>query len=63
MDYKEAIEILLKLKDKYPFTEEEKEAVIMAAGTLDCGKLAENRFRGVLKSMRVRKERDIKKDL
>jgi hypothetical protein len=49
MDYKEAIEILLKLKDKYPFTEEEKEAIIMAAGTLDCGKLAENRFKKIIK--------------
>lgn len=61
MEYKEAIEILLKLKDKYILTEQEKEAVIMAVGTLDCGKLAENRFRGVLKSMRLKKK--YKKDL
>jgi hypothetical protein len=60
MEYKEAIEILLKLKDKYPLTEEEKEAIIMAAGALDCGKLAENRFRGVLKSMKTKKEKENK---
>lgn len=62
MDYKEAVEILLKLKDKYPFTEEEKEAIIMAAGTLDCGKLAENRFKKIIKGLKKKKDKNLENE-
>lgn len=49
MEYKEAINILLKMIDKYFLKEEEKEAILKAIGTLDCGSLAENRLKKIIK--------------
>ncbi|HOI59798.1 MAG TPA: hypothetical protein PKU93_00575 [Candidatus Pacearchaeota archaeon] len=55
MDYKEAIEILLNLIKKYSLEGEEKDAIVMAIGTLDCGALAHNRFKSVMKSIKEKK--------
>ncbi len=52
MDYKKAIEILLYLIKKYSLKGEEKDAILMAIGTLDCGALANNRVKGIVKSIK-----------
>jgi len=56
MEYKEAIELLMKMMKKYDFSNEEKEAIRIAVGTLDCGKMADNRYRKVMKSIKLKKE-------
>lgn len=50
MEYKKAINILLKIMDKPSLNAKEKEAILTAIGTLDCGSLAENRFKGMVKA-------------
>jgi hypothetical protein len=57
MEYKKAIDILLKIVDKYPLDIEEKEAIQTAIGTLDCGSLAENRFRGIIKGRKAKRDK------
>lgn len=59
MEYKKAIDVLLKISSKYPLSAEEKEAIQTAMGTLDCGSLAENRFKGILKGRKAKKKMDI----
>ena len=59
MEYKKAIDILLKMLDKYSLDAEEKEAILTAMGTLDCGSLAENRLRGIMKARKAKKEKGI----
>ncbi|MDD4409772.1 MAG: hypothetical protein PHW52_03935 [Candidatus Pacebacteria bacterium] len=62
MEYKEAINILLEIREKYQFNEKEKEAILLAIGTLDCGSLADNRLKGIMKSVRDKHDRNIDKD-
>jgi hypothetical protein len=57
MEYKKAIDVLLKISNKYPLDIEEKEAILSAIGTLDCGSLAENRFRGIIKGRKAKKDK------
>jgi hypothetical protein len=57
MEYKQAIDILLKMLDTHSLTDEEKEAVTLAIGTLDCGKLAKNRFDGIMKTMKAKRDK------
>lgn len=45
MDDKKAIEILLRLLDKYPLDNEEKEAVHSAVGVLSWTSLSQSRIR------------------
>jgi len=59
MEYKKAINVLLKLSKKGIINSEEKEAIIMAIGTLDCGSLAENRFKGIIKTRKTKIEKDV----
>lgn len=59
MEYKKAIEVLLKISKKYPLDAEEKEAIVAAIGTLDCGSLANNRLKGIMKSIKAKQEKDI----
>lgn len=59
MEHKKAINTLLKTLDKYPFNTEEKEAILIAIGTLDCGSLIDNRIKGIIKSRKNKLERDI----
>lgn len=58
MEYKEAIAILLRMIEKYSLEREEKDAVRLAIGTLDCGSLGKNRVGKMIKN---RKDK-IKKD-
>jgi hypothetical protein len=48
MEPREAIAILIKLRDKYPLDKEEQEAVLLAMGVLDSAALSKNRIRGIL---------------
>jgi hypothetical protein len=59
MEYKKAMNILLKLLDKDFLNAEEKEAVQTAIGTLDCGSLCENRVKGMIKARKVKHDKDI----
>jgi hypothetical protein len=58
MEYKKAISVLLKMLDKHLFDAEEKEALLTAIGTLDCGSLAENRFKGIMKAQKAKREKE-----
>ncbi len=57
MEYKKAITILSKMLNKYSLTAEEKEAIITALGTLDCGSLAENRFKSIIRGRKAKQEK------
>lgn len=59
MEYKEAIGILLKMMERSN-NPEEKEALLTAIGTLDCGSLADNRLKGIMKSKKEKKDDDTK---
>ncbi|HBU07208.1 MAG TPA: hypothetical protein DEB09_03950 [Candidatus Magasanikbacteria bacterium] len=59
MEYKKALNILLKMLNKYSFTTEEKDAMITAVGTLDCGSLMDNRFKGIIKSRKKKQAKDL----
>jgi len=59
MEYKKAIDVLLKAINKHSLNAEEKEAILTAIGTLDCGSLAENRFKGIIKGRKARRDKDI----
>lgn len=60
MDYKEAIQILLKIPEKYSFSTEEKEAIIMAVSTLDAGSLIDTRFKGIIKNRKTKRNKSLK---
>jgi len=59
MEYKKAINVLLKIMDKHLLDAEEKEAILIAVGTLDCGSLAENRFKKIIKGKKAKQSKDI----
>jgi hypothetical protein len=59
MEYKKAMGILLKMLDKYSLDAEEKKAIWTAIGTLDCGSLAENRLKGIIKGRKARQKKNI----
>lgn len=54
MEPRQAIEIIMKILDKYPLGAKEKEAVLMAIGTLDSAALGKNRIKGILKNRKKR---------
>ena len=54
MEYKKAIAILLEILNKHSLSVGEKEAIIMAIGTLDCGSLAKNRLKGIIKGRKTK---------
>jgi hypothetical protein len=59
MEYKKAIDILLKMLDKGSLSAEEKEAILTAIGTLDCGALAKNRLKRIIKTQKARREKGL----
>jgi hypothetical protein len=59
MEYKKAINVLLKIQAKYSLDEEERKAILTAIGTLDCGSLATNRIKGIIKGRKAKLEKDI----
>ena len=58
MEYKKAIEILLKIMNQHSLGDEEKEAMRTAIGTLDCGSLVENRFKQIVKGIKTKRDKD-----
>lgn len=59
MEYRKAIDILMKMLNKYPFNSKEKEAVMTAVGTLDFGFLAKNRMKRIIKEKQDKRKKDI----
>lgn len=59
MEYKEAITILIKLREKEFVSDEEKEALLTAAGALDWASLAVNRAKGFMKAKREKREKNM----
>jgi hypothetical protein len=49
MEPREAITILMKIRDKYLLDAKEQEAALLAIGVLDSAALSKNRIRGILK--------------
>ncbi len=60
MEYKKAVAILMKLLEKHPLNEEEREAVLTAVGMLDWASIAKNRMKDKIKSWKEKREKDIK---
>lgn len=58
MEDKEAINILMRLLDKYPLTGEEKKAVLTAIGILSWSKLAKGRIESIKKSQKTKRQKD-----
>jgi len=59
MDYKKAIEVLINLSKKGSLTAQEKEAVAVAIGALDCAALADSKFKGYINSKKAKRERSM----
>lgn len=59
MEYKKAIGILLKMLDKPSFNALEKEAILTAIGTLDCGSLMDTRLKGIMKTKKAKLDKNI----
>lgn len=49
MEYREAISQLIRMIEKYPLEEKEREALMTAIGMLDAGALGKNRMKGIIK--------------
>lgn len=56
MDYKEAINALIKLLDRHKLKDEEKEAVLTAVGVLSWATLAKSR----IKRLKFKRDKNIK---
>ena len=53
MEHQKAIEVLTKVLNKHPLTDEEKEAVMTAIGLLSWGSLAKSR----IKNLKAKREK------
>lgn len=58
MDYKEAINILLKILDKDSLGENEKEAVLTAVGVLSWASLGKSRSKKIAKNKKEKQKKD-----
>ena len=56
MEDKEAVEILIKMTNKYSFTDEEKEAVQTAIGILSWSKLGQRMIKNMIKSKKAKQK-------
>lgn len=54
MEPREAIAILMKMRNIYPLNAEEKEAILTAMGVLDSAAFTKNRIKGILKKRKMR---------
>ena len=62
MEDKQAIEILMKLLEKYSLTGEEKEAVRSAIGILSWTKLAAGRIKSLKKAQKNKRGKDTQQE-
>ncbi len=60
MEYKEAIDVLLKMIKERQLSAKEKEAVLTAIGTLDAGSLAKSRMKSFIAVKKARRENDLR---
>ena len=60
MKDKEAIDILIKMRNKYFFSEREEEAVSAAIGILSWTKLAQSRIKNKSKALKIKRDKDTK---
>jgi len=58
MEYKEALALLIKLRDKPSLTSEEKEAILTAIGVLDMASIAKKSWGNRIKIIKAKKEKD-----
>ncbi|HEX7586065.1 MAG TPA: hypothetical protein VF390_00285 [Patescibacteria group bacterium] len=58
MEDKEAIEILMKLLDKYSLSDKEKKAILTAIGILSWSALGQSRIKSIAKAQKVKREKD-----
>lgn len=58
MEDKEAIEILMKLLDKYPLSDKENKAILTAIGILSWSALGQSRIKSIAKAQKVKREKD-----
>ena len=54
MEPREAIEIIMNMRQKYPLDERELEAVMTAVGMLDSAAFTKNRIKGIIKKRKDR---------
>jgi hypothetical protein len=57
MEYKEALDILIKLAGKSGLTAKEKQAILTAIGVLDMASIAKNRYKMMIKSQKAKKQK------
>jgi hypothetical protein len=57
MEYKEALDILIKMAGKSDLTAKEKQAILTAIGVLDMATIAKNRYKMMIKSQKAKKEK------
>ncbi len=60
MEDKEAINILIRLLDKYHLDGEEKEAVQAAIGALGWTTLGKGRMRNIIRARKAEREKDLR---
>jgi hypothetical protein len=60
MEDKTAINILMRLIEKYSLSSEEKKAVLAAIGILSWSKLGEGRIRSIIKAQKAKRANNFK---
>jgi hypothetical protein len=57
MEYKEALNILIKMAGKTGLPVKEKRALLTAIGVLDMASIAKNRYKMMIKAQKTKKEK------
>lgn len=57
MEAKQAIAVIIKLREKHKLDSEEKEALAAAIGALDCAVLAESKLKGYIESKKSKRQK------
>lgn len=60
MEDKEAINILMRLIEKYSLSGEEKKAILNAIGILSWTKLGQGRIKSIIKAQKAKREKNFK---
>ncbi len=50
MEPRKAIEVIIKMRNKYSFNKEEEQAMLTSIGVLDSAALSINRIKGIIKN-------------
>jgi hypothetical protein len=57
MEYKEALDILIKMAGKSDLTAKEKQAILTAVGVLDMATIAKNSFQRKIQNQKAKREK------